>query len=111
MMGTNTHTVVSVEAVTAIPTILVPLSEASAVDIPSFRNRSILSRTTIELSTSIPMPSASPPRDIILSDTSKLYIRKNVAITDIGMERPTISVLFRFRRNRYRIIIASTPPK
>ena len=70
----------------------------------------MLSSTTIELSTSIPMPSARPPSDMMFSDTPPRYIRKKLAITEIGIANPTTRVVRRRRRNRYSTATASRPP-
>jgi len=64
----------------------------------------------MELSTNIPIPSASPLSDIMFRDTSEEYIRKNVATTERGIDREMIRVLFRLRRKIKRIITASIPP-
>jgi len=62
------------------------------------------------LSTSIPIPSAKPPRDIIFNETEKMFIGAKVAIIDTGMVRPIIKVLNRFLRKKYKTIIARIPP-
>jgi hypothetical protein len=61
-IGRKTTIVVSVEAVMAIPTSLVPIRAASLALFPSWTWRNMFSMTTMALSTSIPIPSASPPR-------------------------------------------------
>ncbi len=45
----------------------------------------MFSRTTIELSTSMPMPSASPPKVMMLSVNPPKYIRPKVAMTETGI--------------------------
>ena len=77
---------------------------------PWSRRRWIASSTTIELSTSRPMPRVSPPSDMMLSEIPETYIRKNVAITEIGIAMPMINVVFQLRRKKNRTRIASTPP-
>ena len=64
--GINTETVVSVEAVIAIPTSVVPCIAASFLLLPSSIFRYMFSITTIELSTNIPTPRAIPARVIML---------------------------------------------
>ena len=91
-MGKKTATVVSVEASTAPPTSPVPRIAASIRPSPSSLHRNMLSNTTIELSTNIPMPRARPPRDMILSDTPKIFIGAKVATMEIGIARPTMAV-------------------
>ena len=65
MMGANTQTVVSVEDVMAAATWLAPLTQAFFTGIPCLCSRNIFSITTMELSTSIPIPSASPDMEMI----------------------------------------------
>ena len=60
----------------------------------------MLSSTTMELSTSMPMPSASPPSDMMLSDTPPRNMRKKLATTDMGIASPTTRVLRSRRMNR-----------
>ena len=110
-MGKKTAMVVSVEAKTAPPTSLVPRMEARWIESPSSRHRKMLSNTTMELSTSIPTPSASPPRDIMLRDTSNRYIPAKVATMETGMATLMIRVWAILRRNRYNTKMASRPPR
>lgn len=63
--GRNTASVVSVLAVIAIATSLVPF--ASSGGIPLSRSRVMFSSTTMELSTSMPTPRARPPSVMIFS--------------------------------------------
>ena len=46
------------------------------------------------LSTSIPTPRASPPRDMMLNEMPRTYMGMKVAITEMGMARPTTAVAF-----------------
>ncbi len=71
----------------------------------------MLSSTTIALSTSIPIPSARPPNDIIFSDTPDMYMKKNVEIMERGIARPIISVLLILLRNKKSTITAKMPPQ
>ncbi len=109
-IGKKTAIVVSVEAITAPPTSPVPRTTASTRESPSSRQRKIDSRTTIELSTSIPIPSAKPPRDMMLSETPNNIIGAKVATTDTGIVRPIRIVDFRLLRNKKRMIMARIPP-
>jgi hypothetical protein len=84
-IGTNTDTVVSVEAVMAAATSPVPRMVAVRKSSPFVRRRAIDSRTTIELSSNIPTPSASPPSDMMFIDTSPRNIGANVTTTDTGI--------------------------
>ena len=109
-IGKNTAMVVKVDAVTAPPTSLTPRTVASIRLSPSSLHRAILSRTTMELSTSIPMPSASPPRDIIFKDTSKIFMGANVATIEMGMAKPIIRVGPMRRRKINNTRMANNPP-
>jgi hypothetical protein len=109
-IGKNTATEVSVAAVIAVPTSLVPRRAASTRDLPASRWRTMFSSTTTALSTSMPTASAMPPSDMMLSDRSNRCISMNVPITDTGIARPMISVARASRRNRYSTRIASRPP-
>ena len=100
----------SVDAVTAAPTSLVPSTADRASDIPCLRRRAIDSSTTMELSTSMPMPSVRPPSDIRLSEMSSSYRRMNVASTESGIDSAMMSVERTWRRNRKSTITASRPP-
>ncbi len=109
-MGKNTATVVRVEATTALDTSRVPRSAASLIPSPSTRQRKMLSSTTMELSTSMPMPRASPPSDMMLSVMPPMNIGTKVATTEIGMATPMISVVRSSWRKRNSTINASRPP-
>ncbi len=108
--GTNTHTVVKVDAVMACPTSIVPCNAARHRSMPAARWRSILSSTTMALSTSIPMPRAKPPSDKMLSEISKKYMSRKLPTTDTGMVLPMMSVLRTSWRNKYSTSMASKPP-
>ena len=99
-IGTKTQIVVSVLAVTARPTSPAPCRAASTSSRPESRRRWIDSSTTIELSTSRPMPRVNPPNDMMLSEMSDSIIRKKVAITETGIAMPMINVGLRLRRKR-----------
>ena len=92
-IGTNTPSVVSVEPSSAPPTSLVPTSAASHRLSPDSSLFAILSDTTIELSTSRPIASASPAIEMIFSVMSRKNIAANVAVNDTGMLIATISAI------------------
>ena len=99
-MGKNTAIVVRVEAKTAPPTSETPRMVAALRSSPSSWQRKMLSSTTIELSTSMPIPSASPPREMMLSETSLKYMGANVATTETGIVMLIMNVFPSFLRNR-----------
>lgn len=70
----------------------------------------MFSMTTMELSTSIPTPTASPAMEMTLSVTPEKYISTMANVTLIGMDSATISVGLRSRRNSSRISTASAAP-
>ncbi len=109
-MGRKTTIVVNVEAVIAPPTSAVPLIAESRTLIPLSLFLNIFSITTMALSTSIPAPSASPPRVIMFMVRSLKYIKLKVAITEIGIATLTINVEPILRRNTKRITTASKIP-
>ena len=110
IIGTNTHTVVIVEAVIAPPTCLAPAMAAFAGGTPSRRSLKVFSITTIELSTSIPTATARPESDIILSDIPEKYIRTIANMILTGIENTVISVDFMCLKNSNSIRTANTAP-
>ena len=109
-MGTNTQIVVSVDAAIAPPTPFAPSAAAFLTVTPSLRSRYMFSITTMELSTSIPMPSARPERDTIFIVICEKYISTIAKITLKGIEHAMINVDLKSFRNSIRIIIASAAP-
>ena len=109
-MGRNTATVVSVEATTGPATSPAPAIAASRAASPPARRRWMDSRTTMESSSSIPTPRASPPSDMMLSESPICCITKKVATTDTGIAIATTAVARRSRRNRAITRMASSPP-
>ena len=89
-IGKKTDMVVNVEAIIAVDTSLVPLSELSIIPAPSLRYRKMFSNTTMELSTSIPTANARPAMDIILRVISARSKTAKVTTIDMGMERATM---------------------
>ena len=109
-IGKKTAIVVNVAASTAPATSPVPAFAASAMPRPCSRLRTTFSRTTIELSTSIPTASAIPPSDMMLSEMLFVYMSRNVPITETGIAMPTIVVARASFKNPYRTKIAISPP-
>ena len=70
----------------------------------------MFSRTTMELSTSIPMPKRSPIMEIRFIVSPLKYIRNRVIITEIGMASPIMIVLFMERKNINNTAIARSAP-
>ena len=70
----------------------------------------MFSITTMELSTSIPTPRASPDREMTFMVTPLKYIRTMAVRILIGMEHAITKVGRISRRNTKRIRIASTAP-
>ena len=64
----------------------------------------------MELSTSMPIPSARPDNDIMFSEIPVKYININAVRTDRGMLTATTMVGFTSFKNSARIRIASTAP-
>ena len=102
--------VVSVEAVIAPPTSDVPTTALSFASFPALRWRTMDSKTTMALSTNIPIPRANPPRDIILSDVFERCSGAKVAITHIGIVMAIINVLPGRLKNKNNTMMASSPP-
>ncbi len=109
-IGIKTATVVNVEAVIAIDTSFVPSTDAAILSTPKLLFLYIFSRTTIELSTNIPIPSAKPPIVIIFNVISAKYKITNVVIIDIGIESAITNVVLKLLRNIKSITIANKPP-
>ncbi len=87
-----------------------PSMDASRMDLPSPLIRYMFSITTMELSTSIPMPSARPDKEIIFSVTPLKYMHTMAVTRLMGMEKATTMVGRRSFRNSIRIRMASRPP-
>ena len=110
MMGANTQTVVRVEEVMAPATWLAPFTQAFFTDMPSLCSRKIFSITTMELSTSIPIPSARPDMEMIFSEIFEKYISTTANTTDSGIAHAMIRVGRKSRRNRISTRIARIAP-
>ena len=85
MIGPKTEMVVRVEAVIAPWTSSPPRAEASADGTPASRCRKMFSSTMMELSTSIPTPSAIPPRLMMFSETPNASISAKAPTTEMGI--------------------------
>ncbi len=109
-IGKKTAIVVSVAATTADATSEVPFLAASTIPSPCSRFRTMFSSTTMELSTSMPTARAMPPSDMMFSDTSLVYINRNVPMTEIGIAMLTIVVDRASRRKPYNTMMAKMPP-
>ena len=59
----------------------------------------MFSITTIALSTNIPTPKASPPRDIMLMEIPLKYIKLNTAIMERGIDVQIIAETLRLLKN------------
>ena len=99
-IGKKTAIEVSVEATTAPRTSSVPRMAAATRPSPSSRQRKIDSRTTIEESTSMPMPSARPPSDMTLSEMPSMLRGAKVMNREAGIDTATMAVERKLRRNR-----------
>ena len=58
----------------------------------------------------MPTASAMPPSDMMLSDTSFMYMSRKVPMTDTGIAMPTMVVARASRRKPYSTMIAMMPP-
>ena len=90
--GRKTMRLVSVEATTAMVTDRAPCSAAFFGSGSSMWRRSMASRTTIALSTSMPTPSINPIIESRFSDLPMKCIMPQAAMIEKGIESDTISV-------------------
>ena len=95
-----------VDAIIAPDTSEVPLTAASDMLSPNCLCLKIFSTTIIELSISIPAPSAKPPKVIMFRVRLLKYIKLKVAIIDIGIATLTITVERTFLKKIYKIMMA-----
>ena len=111
-MGRKTTTVVAVEAITALVTSSAPLMTRSRKEVPSrFRvDLKQLSITTMELSTSIPMPITRPPRDIMLMVIPIKAMIIRAVSTERGMEMATMAEAFHSPKKSQRTRTAMARP-
>ena len=78
---------------------------------PIFRWRSMFSRTTMELSTSIPMAKEIPARLTTLRLRWKCQRKMKDPTADTGMARAAVSVVRILRRKSSSPQMASMPPR
>ena len=64
----------------------------------------------MELSTNIPTPSASPPKEMMFSVKPLKYISAKVVITETGIATPMMAVLEMLRRKKNRTKTANPEP-
>ena len=77
-----------------------PSIEAVTRSLPSFSMcRKEFSSTTIDASTTMPMPRASPPNVMVFSVKPAKYSRAKVPMTEIGIDVQTMSVDRKLCRN------------
>ncbi len=70
----------------------------------------MFSITIFALSTTMPTPIASPPRDMIFKSILPKYINMAVAVTQIGMAAVIIKDDFNSQRKKKRTMNESMPP-
>ena len=70
----------------------------------------MFSMDTMELSTSMPTPSASPDRDMTFSVMPVKYMHTKATTTLAGIDMATISVGRQSSRNSSRMAMARMPP-
>ena len=109
-IGVNTSTVVRVDASTALQTWRTPARDAANRSRPWRRYLSILSNTTIELSSVIPIAKAMPAREItlILRPAKKRPI--NAAMVHIGIPTTPTRVAEKDLKNNHMTRLASKAP-
>ena len=110
MTGKKTATVVAVDARTAPQTSLAPSYAAVYEFLPIFRWRSIFSRTTMELSTSMPTAKEIPARLTTLMFRPRIQRKIKVPMAEIGMATAVATVDLILRKKSRRTAIASKPP-
>ena len=108
--GRKTTHVVRVLATIAPATWPVPVAAACRGESPAPRRRNMDSTTTMALSTSMPTPSASPPRVTTFRLWSAKFMPNRVAKTETGTAAATISVAPGERRKSASISTASMMP-
>ena len=108
--GRKTTQVVRVLATIAPATWPVPLAAASRGESPTPSRRYIDSTTTMALSTSMPTPSARPPRVTTFRLWSAKFMPNSVAKTETGTAAATITVAPAERRKTASTRMASMMP-
>ena len=107
----KTATVVAVEAISAPQTSRMPRYAASFVLGARVRQVSMLSRATIELSTTMPIANVMPASETTLIVRPSACIPRAVANAQTGMATLTTADAPNVRRNKNRTMIARTPPR
>ena len=108
--GRKTARIVKVVAMTARPISAVPSRAARIGSLPISMWRKMFSRTTTASSMRMPMTSDSAISDIMLKVKPATYMKKNVAMTDVGSARAVMSVDRQSRMNRKMTSTAMRPP-
>ena len=98
--GRNTHSMVSVEAITEIPTSAVPCTAASLGFSPRSRCEVTFSRTTMASSTTMPIAMDRALIDMILSELPVAKRYSSEASRAMGILSTTMSVPFKRPRKR-----------
>ena len=98
--GINTHSMVSVEAITEIPTSAVPCTAASVGFSPRSRCDVTFSNTTMASSTTIPMAMDKALMEMMLSVLPVAYRYIREASRAMGMDSTTMRVPFNRPRKR-----------
>ncbi len=96
--GTKTAICVRVEATIADHTSSQPSMDAWTRSLPISMWRNVFSRTTMEASTIMPIPRASPPNVSVFSVKPLKYSSANVPMTEIGIDAQMMSVDRTLRR-------------
>ena len=111
IIGKNTAIVVNVDPAIAPLTSEAPYILASIMGLfSSWRCLYMFSITTIPLSTSMPTPSARPPKDIMFIVVPLKNIRANTTIIETGILSATIRALFIFLKKNNSTRNARKPP-
>src|SRR5574344_952 len=107
-IGTNTHTVVSVDAITATKISVVPLYAASFGSMPSLILSDMFSRTMIEFVTSRPTALDSAISDMMLMVNPAKYMNVNAPTTEIGIVTAAMNIELNLPRKSSSTIAVST---
>jgi hypothetical protein len=108
--GTNTATVVRVEATSAPATWRVPRLAASNGILPLSRRRTMFSATTTAASITMPTAKARPASEITFRLRPARSSTMKVASNEIGMAEAISKVARRSRRNHHKQPTASNTP-
>ena len=108
--GTNTATVVAVEASSAPATWRAPVLVASSSGIPPSRSRTTLPETTIAPSTTMPTANASPASEMTFRLRPQRSSTTKVAHRHTGMVAAISSVTRHSRMNHHTTSSASSAP-